>query len=140
LKAARPVSSSRSPSAEHEDNKKACPTTNKVQENDFVVGADPGNTNIITIAVPKRAEDDTEGRVRQRDMRLLRLSSARYYRESGIMNAGKKIETWNAGMKDHREAMSEVTIRHADFQDFPEVMDTRAAHDEALWKAYTKLP
>jgi hypothetical protein len=56
------------------------------------------------------------------------------------MNAGKKIETWNAGMKDHREAMSEVTIRHADFQDFPEVMDTQAARDEALWNAYTKLP
>jgi len=32
-----------------------------VQDNDFVVGADPGNTNVITIAAPKRAEDGTGG-------------------------------------------------------------------------------
>jgi hypothetical protein len=79
--------------ANHEDEKEADPTTQEVHENDFVVGADPGNTNIITIAVPKRAEDGTDGNLRQKDMRLLRFSRARYYRESGIMNARKKIVT-----------------------------------------------
>ena len=71
--------------AKHEDEKEAGPETQKVQNNDLVVDADPGNTNIITIAVPKRAEDSTDGNLRQKDMRLLRLSRARYYRESGIM-------------------------------------------------------
>jgi len=71
--------------AKNAEKKEAGPETQKVQNNDLVVDADPGNTNIITIAVPKRAEDSTDGNLRQKDMRLLRLSRARYYRESGIM-------------------------------------------------------
>ena len=65
----------------HEETKKAGPVTQKVQGNDFVVGADPGNTNIIAVAVPKRAEDGADGNLRQKDMRLLRFSRARYYRD-----------------------------------------------------------
>jgi len=76
-----------------EDEKEADPETRKVQDNDFVIGADPGNTNIITIAAPKRAEDGPDGNLCQKDMRLLRFSRARYYRESGSMNARNKIET-----------------------------------------------
>ena len=110
----------------------------KVQDNDFVVGADPGNTNIVTIAVPKRAEDGTEGNLRQKHMRLLRFSRARYYRESGIMNTRKKIETWNSGMKDHLEALSDVTNRGADFEAFRKFMEVRMAHWDTLWKEYTK--
>jgi len=49
-----------------EEKKKAGPATQKVHDNNFVVGADPGNTNIITIAAPKRAEDGTDGNVRQK--------------------------------------------------------------------------
>jgi len=90
----------------HEENKKVGPATQRVLDNDFVVGADPGNTNIITIAALKRAEDGTDGNLRQKDMLLLRFSRERYYRDSGIMNARKKIETWNSGMKDHLEAWS----------------------------------
>jgi hypothetical protein len=122
----------------HDENKKADPATQKVQDNDFVVGADPGNTNIITIGAPKRAEDGADGNLRQKNMRLLRFSRARYYRESGMMNARKKIETWNAGMKEHLEAMSEVTSRGADFEAFREFMELRVAHWDALWEQYTK--
>jgi hypothetical protein len=114
-----------------EDEKEADPETRKVQDNDFVVGADPGNTNIITIAAPKRAEDGTDGNLRQKDMRLLRFSRARYYRESGIINARKKIETWNSGMKEHLEASSEVTSRGADFEAFRKFTEVRVAHWEA---------
>jgi hypothetical protein len=64
-----------------------------VQKNDFVVDANPGNTNIIPIAAPKYREDANTGNLRQKDMRLVKPSRARYYRESGIMNAWKKIET-----------------------------------------------
>jgi len=110
----------------------------KVQDNDFVLGADPGNTNIITIAAPKRAEDGADGNFRQKDMRLLRFSRARYYRESGIVNARKKIVTWNSGMKDHLEAMSEVTSRGADLDAFRKFMEVRVAHWDALWEEYTK--
>jgi len=122
----------------YEEKKEAVLETQKVQDNDFVVGADPGNTNIITIAAPKRAEDGTVGNSRQKDMRLLRFSRARYYRESGTMNARKRIETWNAGRKDHLEALSEVTSRGADFEAFRKFMKVRVAHWDALWEKYTK--
>jgi hypothetical protein len=114
--------------AKHEDEKEADPATQKVQDNDFVSGANPGNTNIITIAACKRAGDGKDANLRQKDTRLLRFSRARYYRESGIMNARKKIDTWNAGMKDHLEAMSGVTSRGADFEAFLKFMGVRAAH------------
>ena len=66
----------------HEDERKAGPATQEVEANNFMVGADPGNTNIITIAAPKRAEDGTDGNLRQKDKRLLRCSRSRYNRES----------------------------------------------------------
>jgi len=122
----------------HEENKKPGSEKQKVQDNDFVVGADTGNSNIITIAAPKRAEDCTDGNLRQKDMRLLTFSRARYYRESGIMNARKKIETWNSGMKDHLEALSKVTSRSAKFEAFRKFMEVRMAHWDALWEEYTK--
>jgi len=121
----------------HEEKKEAGLETQKVHDNDFVVGADLGNTNIITIAVPKRLEDGTDGGMRQKDMRLLKFSRAIYYRESGIMNARKKIETWNSGMKEHLEALSEVTSRGADFGAVRKFMEVRMAHWDALWEEYT---
>jgi len=54
-----------------EDEKEVDPSTQKVHENDFVVGADPGNTYIVTDAVPKRAEDGTDRNLCQKDTRLL---------------------------------------------------------------------
>jgi len=138
LKKDRPVPPSASRSAKHEENKQADPATQKMQENDFVVGADPGNTNIVSIAVSKLADDGTDGNLRQKHMRLLRFSTARDYRESGIMNVRKKIETWNAGMKEHLEALCQVTSRGAGFQAFLKFMKVRVAHWEALWEEYTK--
>ena len=74
----------------HEEKKQVYPTTQEVHENDIVDGADPGNTNIITIAVPKRAEDGIEGNLCQKDMHQLNLSREGYHRESGILNAREK--------------------------------------------------
>jgi len=54
------------------------------------------------------------------------------------MNTRKKIDTWNAGMKDHPEASGEVTSRGADFQAFRKFVKVRVAHWEALWEEYTK--
>ena len=108
--------------------KKAGSEEQKVEDKDFVVGTDPGSTNTITIAAPKRAEDGTYGNLRQKDMRLLTFSRARFYRESGVINATKKIETWKSGMKEHLEAMSEVTSRGADFRAFRKFMEVRVAH------------
>jgi len=138
FKTDRPVLPSAEPVTKHGEKEKEDPATQQVEDNDFVVGADPGNTNIITIAAPKRAEDVIDGSLRQKDMRTLGFSRARYYRESGIMNARKKIETWNEGMKDRLEAMSEVTSRNADFQAFLKFMEVRVAHWDALWEEYTK--
>jgi hypothetical protein len=153
LKAARPVPSSAAPVTKDEENKDADPATQEAEDddvvvdvtryedekeadcatqkrqyNDFVVGADPGNTNVTAIAVPRRAEYGPDGNFIQKDMRLLRFPRARYYRESGVMNTRKKNETCNAGMKEHLEALSEVTSRGADFQAFREFMKVRIAH------------
>jgi len=54
------------------------------------------------------------------------------------MNARKQIENWNSGIKDQMEALSEVTIRGADFEAFREFMEVRVAHWDALWEEYTK--
>jgi len=122
----------------HEENKEADLATQEVQDNDLVVGADPENTNIITIVVPKHAEDGTDGNFRQKDTRVLRFSRARNYRESDIMNARKKIETWNAGIKDQMEALSELTSRRADVEAFRKFMEVRIAHWDARWEEYPK--
>jgi len=124
----RPVPSS----TMQKDEKEVDPSTQKVHENDFAVGADPGNTNIVTVAVPKHAEDGTDGNLLQKDMRLLRVSRAGYYRESAIMNARKEIKTWTAEMKDRLEALTEVTCRGAGFQAFREFMLVRVADWDAL--------
>jgi len=97
----RPDLSSISHSVELEENKETDTATQKVQKNDFVIGADPGNTHIVTTAAPKYEEDGAGGNLRQKDMRLLRFSTARYYRESEKMNVRKQFETWNAGVKAH---------------------------------------
>jgi len=68
LKVDRPIAPSASPVTKHEDKMEVGPETCNPQDNDLVVGADPGNTNIITIAAPKRAEDGTGGNLRQKDM------------------------------------------------------------------------
>jgi hypothetical protein len=60
-------------SAKHEENNKEDPATQKVQDNELVVGTDPGNTNIVTIAAPKRAEDGPDVSSRQKDMLLLKF-------------------------------------------------------------------
>jgi len=119
-------------------NKKAGHWMYNPHENDFVVGLNPWNKNIISIAVPKRAEDCTDGNIRLKYVLLLRFSRARYYRESRITNARKNIETWNAGMRDQLKAMSEVTSQGADFEAFREFMEVRVAHWDALWEEYTE--
>ena len=53
------------------------------------------------------------------------------------MNARKKIETWNPGMKEHLEALSKVTSRGADFEAVRKFMEVRMAHWDALWEEYT---
>jgi len=54
-----------SPTARHKEKEEADPATNAVQDKDFVVGADPTNTNIVTVAVPKHAEDGINGNFRK---------------------------------------------------------------------------
>jgi len=54
------------------------------------------------------------------------------------MNARKKIPAWDAGMKDHLEALSEVTGRGAHFQASRKVMEVRVPHREALREEDTK--
>jgi len=131
---------SASPSLKHEDEREAGHKTKEMQENDSLVSADPGNTNIITIAARKCREDGIDGNLRHKDMRLLKFSRARYYRESGIMNWRRKNEKWNAGVREQLEAISQVTSHGADFKAYLEFIETQAAHYEELRKEYTKPP
>jgi len=73
LKADRHVPPAALPSAKHEDEKEEDPATQEVEDNEFIVDADPGNTNIIAIAAPKCGEDGTDGNLRQNDMRLFQF-------------------------------------------------------------------
>jgi len=132
LKADHRGPSARSPVTKQEDEKEADPATQKVQDNDFVVGLDTGKTNIMAITAPKCAEDGTDSNLRQKDMRLLKFSRAIYCRESGIMNERKKTETWNAGVKEHLEAISQLPSRVENFEAFQEFMKVGAAHNEEL--------
>jgi hypothetical protein len=77
-------------------------------------------------------EESIDGNLRQKDVRLLRFSRAGFYRESGIMNARKKSETWHAGVKEHLEALSEVTSRGANFEAFLKFIQVRVAHWDVL--------
>jgi hypothetical protein len=138
LKVDRRILSSLSPMKSHEENKEAGSTTQEVQKNDFIVSVDPGNTNIVTIAAPKCQKDGVDGNLCQKDMRLLKFSRARKYGESGIMNARKKSETWDTGVKEHLEAIIQVTSRGADFEDLRGFIKFQNAHDEELWKEDTK--
>jgi len=63
-----------SPRAKPKTDQEAGPTALEVQKNAFVVGMDPVNTHIVTIAAPKREEDGSVGNLRQKDISLLRLS------------------------------------------------------------------
>jgi hypothetical protein len=117
LKAVRPIPSSLShlPKREH---KKTGDGTYNAHEIVYLGGLTPLNSNIITIAAPKRAEGATDGNMPQKNLRLLRFSRARWYRESEILSARKEIDPWNATVKDNPEALSEVTCPRADSQVF----------------------
>jgi len=91
LKADRPVLSSLPSLAKREENKEASPTKQEVHENHFVVGAGPGNTNIRTITTRNCGDDGIDGNLRQKHMRVLKLSRTRYYREFSVMNKGRKV-------------------------------------------------
>jgi len=114
LMADRPILSLSVPLTEHEKDKEVGPRRRRCRRTTLSSACDTGNTNIVTIAATNFAEDGIDGNLRQRDMRLLKLSRARYYRDSGKMNARKQIVTWNAGVKEHLEAVSQVTSRRAD--------------------------
>jgi len=74
LEADRRVPPSAAAVTKRGDEKEAYLATQDVEDNDFVIGTNPGNTNIVTIAAPKRAEVANNGNLRQKDMRLLRFS------------------------------------------------------------------
>jgi len=137
LKADCPVPSSLQSLAKREENKEASPTKQEVHENHFVVGAGPGNTNIMTITTRNCGDDGVDCNLHQKHMRVLKRSRTRYYRKFGVMNAKKKSGTWSAGVKEHLEAISQVTGRGADFLAVLEFIKVRVAHDVALWKEYT---
>jgi hypothetical protein len=71
-------------------------------------------------------------------MRMLRFSTPRFNRESGMIGALRQTEAWNSRLKEHLEAVSKVTSCGADFWTYLEFMETHAAHDEDLWKEYIK--
>jgi hypothetical protein len=60
LKADRPIVSTASSSARHQE-KEAHLATQELQENDVVVVLYPGNTNIMTIPAPKCRKNGTKG-------------------------------------------------------------------------------
>jgi hypothetical protein len=70
LRVLRPIPSSVMRFPKHEHKKTGDGTYNPLG-NQFRVGLKLSNTNIITFAVPKRAEDGIDGNLREKDTRLL---------------------------------------------------------------------
>ena len=76
----------------------------KPEENDYEVGGDPGGKDIVTLALPGKAND--KGRYREQRFHKLSLSRARYYRESGINKARMHTNKWS---KDVRDALNDLS-------------------------------
>jgi len=137
VKAGRPIPSSLShlPKRVH---KKTGDGTYNAHEIVFLGGLNPLNTNIISIAAPRRAEGGTDGNMPQKDLFLLVFSRARWYRESGILSARMEIDPWSATVKDNPKTLSEVTCPRADSLVFWIFKEVRVAHWDALCKEYSK--
>jgi hypothetical protein len=110
----------------------------RVQENDMVVGCDPGGKDIMALAIPKRGSDGARDDIGMGDVRLKTFSRARYYREAGVIDARKHAEHWNANIRSELTELSAVSSRGSDLNAFRAYVAVHVRHGTRLWAEYTK--
>jgi len=109
----------------------------RVRPNDFVMSCDPGLKDICSMAIPLKMKDGARD-VGMRDMKCKTFSRARYYRESGIIQARKHSTKWNQGVKAELDDLSRVSSRGANMASFRDYVAVHTMHRGALWGEYTK--
>lgn len=102
--------------------------TFRVQNNDVVLGNDPGRINIYYMVVPL-----PDGK-----LKTFVLSRRQYYSESGISQAIKHSNAWNMGIKDHLDALSNVTTKGTSLEAHLDFIETFRRHRDALWNEYNR--
>ena len=96
--------------------------------NDLVTGCDPGRINIYYMATI----------LPDGSIKTFILTRKQYYSESGIFASRRHIEHWNLGIKEHLEALSEVSSKGSSLQRHKMYLNVYYLHRDALWKEYTK--
>jgi len=109
----------------------------QLRPNDFVMSCDTGLVDMCAMAIPLKMEDGTAD-IGMEDMRFKTFSRARYYRESGIIQARKHSQKWNRDVKAELEDLSRVSSRGANMANFRDYVAMHETHKENLWGEYTK--
>jgi len=108
-----------------------------IQEDDFVIGNDPGLKDIASLAIPKKAEDGAKV-LNQKDMNRKVLSRGRYYQDSGMIAARRHTQKWNNTVRSSLDALSTVSTKGASLATFQEFMAVYNIYKGDLWGEYTK--
>ena len=108
----------------------------KPEENDYEVGGDPGGKDIVTLALPGKAND--KGRYREQRFHKLSLSRARYYRESGINKARMHTNKWSKDVRDALNDLSKTSPKGSRLDAFMLYVAACIRNQDALWGEYTK--
>jgi hypothetical protein len=100
----------------------------QLQEGDRVIGLDPGKRTIFHCA-----ELLKNGKYRS-----MEFSSARYQRESGMLQARRRAERWNAEVWRELQALATVSLKGAELSKLLEYMEVYSEHKDVLWSHYSK--
>ena len=94
---------------------------------DIVVGCDPGRTNIYYMVG-----------VHEEMTKVVKLTRRQYYTESGCITARRDAERWTRRIKDHLDAMSEVSTKGIRCEAHEDYLVQFQLYSAALWDEYTR--
>ncbi|MGQ3136904.1 hypothetical protein, partial [Phenylobacterium sp.] len=92
------------------------------------LGCDPGKTNMATVAHEERYPSGAVKSVWHRS-----LTSAQYYRQSGITEHAKESKAWMAGIKPQQDELSQVTNYTVSLQRYRQYASTTLTTWPAMW-------
>ena len=99
-----------------------------IEENDRVIGVDPGRSNIFYCAEP-----DGKG-----GFRVFVLTRKQYYNDSGIYEARRQTETWTKGILEDMDRLSEVSSKGVNVDDHNTYMSVYLEIYDMIWNEYLK--
>lgn len=98
------------------------------EDEDRVLGLDPGRKAIITMV-----EVLPNGRTR-----VYTLTRNQYYREAGILDARRHTDHWHDGIRSALRALSQVSSKGAGMVGWSAFVQTYLAHETTLWIEYLR--